>query len=200
VLLDNLKQVTDRKAIPSLPVVHTDTGFLMPEVAEYRDYLRRAFDFPLTVIGPSQEEIDYAHEHRLYEADPPNEYRLLTKYGPIDKYIGERAVRLLFTGVRRDQTQNRDELEIVTFGSNGELRVNPNFHTPKEQASLAIAEITGRRNLLPHPLSGRIDFVEDVPFLGKPKAECGINSARRLVRAPNHVMEELVALELPAGV
>jgi 3'-phosphoadenosine 5'-phosphosulfate sulfotransferase (PAPS reductase)/FAD synthetase len=167
---------------PKIPIIHNDTGFLPDQVHEYlHTELARSFEFKPIVIGPSAETIKYIEETELWEHDKEL-YRKLTKLDPLSEKIGELGVQALITGVRRDQ--NRDGLDIVTYGADGEYRINPNFWTPKHEVEESLETMIAEGRVARHPLHLVVDFVDDWQYVGGPKEECGINSVSRLSQVP----------------
>jgi phosphoadenosine phosphosulfate reductase len=193
--LDLLHRTAKAGISPRIPVIHNDTGFLPDQVHEYlHGSLVDAFGFELIPSGPSEETIrfiedaefwneDTAKYQKLWDHDKP-EYRRLTKLDPLGTKLGELGVQVLITGVRNDQTDNRGDLDIVTNGADGEIRVNPNFWTPARQVEERLEAMIAGNHSLRHPLYLVVDYIDDWQFVGGPKEECGINLASRFIQAP----------------
>lgn len=203
--LDVLSRASDSRGNPMVTVLHNDTGGLDDRVIEYvHQTLSEAFEYDVVRTGPDVATLDEIEDSQLWRTDE-NKYRQLTKYGPIDEAITKHEWQVVFSGVGKDQTQNRDELEIITFGSAGELRVNPNFYVTRDEVRKAQPQIRKSYGLGEHPLVADeaarevVRFVDDVYFIGGEKTECGIHVARRLVTFPHFAFERLVKAELPTA-
>ncbi len=178
--LDLLQRTAQAGISPNIPIIHNDTGLLPDQVLEYRDtVLEPAFDFKSIVIGPSPQTVQEIEESQLWQHDK-NLYRKLTKHDPLSAAIGRFGIEALITGVRQDQTENRQDLDIVTPGADGEIRVNPNFWTPKHDVEDRLEQLIADKRVARHPLYLVVDFVDDYPFVGGPKEECGLHSISRL--------------------
>jgi 3'-phosphoadenosine 5'-phosphosulfate sulfotransferase (PAPS reductase)/FAD synthetase len=182
--LDLLHRTAEAGISPKIPIIHNDTGFLPDQVYEYRDLaLEPAFEFKSIVSRPSEATVRKIEAAELWKHDK-EQYRKLTKHDPLGETIRRLGAQILITGVRHDQTQNRQELDIVTYGTDGEFRLNPNYWTPSREVEDKLEQLIAEKRVPRHPLHLVIDFVDDWPFVGGVKEECGINSVSRLAVVP----------------
>ena len=183
--LDLLYRTAKAGISPDIAIIHNDTGFLPDQVYEYRDkVLEPAFEFESIVCGPSNTTVNYIEETRLWSQDK-NLYRKLTKQEPVGEAIRRLGAQVIITGVRHDQTENRQDLDVVTYGADGEIRVNPNYWTPTNEVEERLERLISEKRVARHPLYLVVDFVDDWPFVGGTKEECTLNSADRLVVTPS---------------
>jgi 3'-phosphoadenosine 5'-phosphosulfate sulfotransferase (PAPS reductase)/FAD synthetase len=188
--LDLLHRTARDGISPRIPIIHNDTGLLPDQVHEYlHEKLAPAFGFEPIVSRPDLDTVKEIEKTELWKHDKEL-YRQLTKHDPLGKTIRQLGAQVLITGVRHDQTQNRQELDILTYGADGEYRLNPNYWTPTQAVEDNLEKLIAEKRVPRHPLHLVVDFVDDWPFIGGAKEECGINSAARLAVAPAFTAQE----------
>ena len=110
------------QAVPSLPVIWVDTGYLPPETYRFAEELRTRLDLNLhvaqAVLSPARMEALYG---RLWERDDVeslNLYDRIRKVEPMQQALHELGATAWLSGLRADQTNYRRTLPVV--GRQGE--------------------------------------------------------------------------------
>ncbi len=138
------KQVAENLNMSPLKVVHINTGFLPHGTISHRDALRQRDDFDLYETGPSEEETEYILQLDLWKNNLA-EYREYTKLGPLKDLVQRYNITALISGIRRDQSPDRSELQYINQGKFGEIRINPFADMTNEEVMEYF-----RVNQLPH--------------------------------------------------
>lgn len=174
------------KSGEDITVIHIDTGFLPEETKAFRRDLQSIFGINVIEVGPSPEEVADVHNRRLWETDV-QAYTNVTKLEPLNRAIKTLGVSALITGIRADQTPNRQQLNFVGEGNAGEIRVNPFLDWSQAQVDAYFEA----HNLPRHPLYYQgYESVDDVPLTepgpgrdGRQRLECGLHVSGQVVRA-----------------
>ena len=118
------------KINPKFRFFTLDTGRLPQETYDIMDVVRKKYDIPIEVLFPDAKEVeDMVREKGLnlfYES--VNNRRLccdIRKVHPINRILG--TLDGWITGLRHDQTKDRDDLAIFQLdsGHGGILKINP---------------------------------------------------------------------------
>lgn len=110
-----------------IPVVLTDTGYLFPETYQFIDHLTDKLDLNLKVyragITPAWQE---ARHGKLWEQglDGLKKYNHINKVEPMKKALHELNVGTWFSGLRREQSESRAHLPILSV-QNGVFKFLP---------------------------------------------------------------------------
>lgn len=110
-----LHLLCDAKA--DIPVILTDTGYLFPETYRFIDHLTETLNLNLKVYkgkhSPAWQEARYG---RLWEQglDGLNRYNYINKVEPMHRALAELQVGTWFSGLRREQSQSRSNLPILS--------------------------------------------------------------------------------------
>ena len=115
------------KALPGIPVVFIDTGYLFKETYNYAERLENLLGLNLKIytspITPARHE---ALRGQLWKQGHKSleEYGLVRKVEPMDRAIKELGAKLWLTGLRRQQSSTRNELTVFERQKNM-LKLHP---------------------------------------------------------------------------
>ncbi|WP_241607740.1 phosphoadenylyl-sulfate reductase [Rosenbergiella australiborealis] len=102
---------------PQIPVILTDTGYLFPETYQFIDSLQERLQLNLQVyraeLSPAWQEARYG---KLWEqgVEGLERYNQLNKVEPLTRALEELQVSTWFAGLRREQSESRSQLEILS--------------------------------------------------------------------------------------
>jgi phosphoadenosine phosphosulfate reductase len=176
------------RALPSIPVILVDTGYLFPETYRFIDDLVERLELNLKVYQPGVSPAWLEARHgRLWEQglEGIERYNALRKSEPMQRALAELGVGSWFAGLRRDQSRSRRRIRPVEV-RHGRWKVHPIFDWTDRQVFEYL-----RRHALPyHPLwhAGYVSIgdwhttrslaeagdVEATRFFGL-KRECGLH-------------------------
>ena len=176
------------KAVPSIPVILVDTGYLFPETYRFADELTARLNLNLKVYRPSLSPgwIEARHG-KLWEKglEGLKAYNQIAKVEPMKRAMEELGARAWLAGLRRTQASTREQLPVVTV-QHGRVKVHPiiewtdrdvhrylqandlPYHPLWEQGYVSIGDTHTTR-----PLTGELT-AEQTRFFGL-KRECGIH-------------------------
>ncbi len=181
-----LHLVTQVKA--DIPVILTDTGYLFPETYQFIDQLDKQLGLNLQVYrakhSAAWQEASYG---KLWEqgVDGIEKYNRLNKVEPMRRALDELNVSTWFSGLRREQSQSRANLPILSI-QNGVFKFLPvidwtnkdvhyyleqhglPYHPLREQGYLSVGDTHTTRKWEPGMKE------EDTRFFGL-KRECGLH-------------------------
>lgn len=166
-----------------IPVITIDSGFLFNETHAFKDELMRRYSLEIINCYPSQQSIDYIKEVKLWETHARLYYDIV-KLEPLSRVIRNKKITALISGIRSDQTENRADMERISRGNDGELRIHPILDWTQEYADTFFT-----KNHLPrHPLfyegyasvgdwttTTKGDTREESRKIMNEKMECGIH-------------------------
>ncbi len=101
---------------PGIPVVLTDTGYLFPETYRFADELTRKLNLNLHVyraeMSAAWQEAKFG---RLWEQglDGIEKYNQMNKVQPMQKALAELEAGTWFAGLRRSQSDSREQLPVL---------------------------------------------------------------------------------------
>lgn len=112
---------------PDIPVVWVDTGYNTPATYRHVEYLCDAWQLDLRVYTPRLTVARMAAAGGPPRADAATFARFVreTKLEPFERAFNELAPDVWFTGVRREQSEFRAGLGVVSRGAGNSLRVAP---------------------------------------------------------------------------
>ncbi len=123
---------------PDLPVVWIDSGYNAADAYRTAEQIRSMLQLDLRTYIPTM-----TAEHRNaimggipHPDDNPtlfDEFVRQVKLEPFQRAIDELKPEIWITGIRRDETDFRKTLDIVTWDNRGLLRVAPLFEWSEEQ-------------------------------------------------------------------
>lgn len=112
---------------PDLPVVLLDTGYLFPETYRFIDELTDRLSLNLKVYRPLMSAAwQEARYGKLWEQglEGITRYNQINKLEPMDRAVRELKARAWISGVRRGQSEVRNQMEVLGI-KNGLLRLHP---------------------------------------------------------------------------
>lgn len=132
---------------PEMRIIFVDTGFHFPETLTFRDRLRAKYNLNIEVVRPTmtQSELFQQYGAAPYRRDP-NLCCYINKVSPM-QWVLSRA-KAWVSGVRRDQTANRQAMKVLEPQADGLLRVHPLLNWTKD----AVEAYREAHDLLVHPL------------------------------------------------
>ncbi|CAF3033340.1 unnamed protein product [Rotaria sp. Silwood2] len=173
---------------PDIPVLLVDTGYLFPETYSFIDQLRERLQLNLNVLRPEISAAWFEARHgRLWEQglDGIDLYNHLVKIKPMQLALKNLGVETWFAGLRRNQSESRQQIRIVER-HNGRWKVHPIADWTDRDVGMYLR----RHNLPYHPLweKGYVSIgdvhttrswepglrQEDTRFFGL-KRECGLH-------------------------
>lgn len=177
------------QALPNLPVILLDTGYLFPETYEFIQRLRDRLDMNLHIysakMSAAMQEAIYGQrwQQGITGLDAYNQDN---KVEPLQRAFSELEVGTWFTGLRRSQAASRHETPIVDF-TDGRYKVAPIV----DWSDKDVFDYLSKHDLPYHPLWHKgyvsigdthttrslheVDSLEETRFFGL-KRECGIHA------------------------
>ncbi|MEW6999686.1 phosphoadenylyl-sulfate reductase [Colwelliaceae bacterium BS250] len=120
-----LHMMTDLQ--PDIPVVLTDTGYLFAETYQFIDQLTERLNLNLKVfsaeISPAWQRARYGKQWEQDEA-ALKQYNLANKVKPLERGLDELQTNTWFSGVRRSQTDHRQNLPVLQV-IRGRFKLHP---------------------------------------------------------------------------
>jgi phosphoadenosine phosphosulfate reductase len=105
------------RAIPNIPVIWVDTGYLPAETYHFAEELTDRLQLNLKVyqspISPARMEALYGRLWDLHDIEALNRYDALRKVEPMQRALRELNATAWLAGLRRDQTNHRQGLQRV---------------------------------------------------------------------------------------
>ena len=176
------------RAVPDIPVILIDTGYLFPETYAFVDELAARLKLNLKVYRPALSPAWLEARHgKLWEQglDGLQIYNRLAKVEPMQRALRELGARAWLTGLRRAQASTREALDVVGL-QDGRIKIHPivdwsdldvhnylkkhglPYHPLWDQGYVSIGDTHTSR-----PLTADLD-PEQTRFFGL-KRECGIH-------------------------
>ncbi|WP_435248384.1 phosphoadenylyl-sulfate reductase [Vibrio sp. nBUS_14] len=176
------------QAKPDIPVILTDTGYLFPETYRFIDELSQKLTLNLQVFrsqqSPNWQEAQYG---KLWDQgiEGIEKYNKLNKVEPMRRALDELEAGTWFSGLRREQSQSRANLAILSI-QNGVFKFLPvidwtnkdvhyyleehglSYHPLREQGYLSVGDTHTTKKWEP----GMTE--EETRFNGL-KRECGLH-------------------------
>ena len=112
------------RVCPELPVLFVDTGYHFPQTLAFRDDLRVRYHLNVVVIQPTvtKSETMQQYGEPLYRHDP-DLCCYINKVSPMQWAVS--WAQAWVSGVRRDQTAQRQAMRIFEARPDGLLRIHP---------------------------------------------------------------------------
>jgi phosphoadenosine phosphosulfate reductase len=138
-------------ALPGIPVVLIDTGYLFPETYRFVDELAGRLRLNLKVYGPGASPAWLEARHgKLWEqgATGIDRYNRIHKVEPMQRALAELGAGTWFAGLRRQQSATRAAIEPVQRIGTGRYKVHPIF----DWSDRDVYDYLKRHDLPYHPL------------------------------------------------
>ena len=139
------------QALPGIPVVLIDTGYLFPETYRFVDELAARLRLNLKIYGPAQSPAWLEARHgKLWEqgAAGIERYNRAHKVEPMQRALAELGVGTWFAGLRRQQSESRAAIEAVQRVGPARYKVHPIF----DWTDRDVYDYLKRHDLPYHPL------------------------------------------------
>lgn len=132
---------------PELPIYFLDTGYHFPETLHFKDMLQKRLGLNIVILQKEQiaANEDAQPGEPLYRTDP-DKCCFINKVEPMRKVL--QNMRAWITGIRREQTAQRAQANILELQSNGLVKINPLLNWTKQDLWQYIRD----HNLPLHPL------------------------------------------------
>jgi phosphoadenosine phosphosulfate reductase len=102
---------------PDMPIIFVDTGYLFDETYSFAEQLTKRLKLNLKVytplMTPARQEAIFGKRWELGEQGL-KEYGLMNKVEPMNRAIQETGAKVWITGLRRDQSGTRKDLDFIT--------------------------------------------------------------------------------------
>lgn len=176
------------QARPRIPVILVDTGHLFPETYRFVDELKEQLNLNLQVYrSPLSSAWQEARFGRLWEQglEGLKHYNRINKVEPMQQALRELGADAWLAGLRRQQSETRAGLEVVTW-QNRRAKIHPiidwtdrdvhqyltrhglPYHPLWHQGYLSIGDVHSTRSV------HEIENPEQMRFFGL-KRECGLH-------------------------
>ena len=178
------------RALPRIPVVLIDTGYLFPETYRFIDELVERLSLNLRIYRPAESAAWVEARHgRLWEQGTAGieRYNRIHKVDPMQRALEELNVGTWYAGLRRQQSRTRAAIEPVRSIGRGRYKVHPIY----DWTDRDVYDYLKKHDLPYHPLWERGyvsigdwhttrslnevgDDTEDTRFFGLQR-ECGLH-------------------------
>lgn len=138
-------------AVPGIPVVFVDTGYLFKETYRYADELEKKLDLNLKIYtSPITPERQEALSGKLWEKGEEGlkEYGLVRKVEPMSRALQELGATGWLTGLRREQSESRKDRPFLEL-QNKTYKLHPIV----DWDSIRVLTYMLKYDLPSHPLS-----------------------------------------------
>jgi phosphoadenosine phosphosulfate reductase len=135
------------RVCPEMPVIFIDTGFHFLETLAFRDELQARYNLNIMMVRPAIEKSQLLAKYGegLYRRDP-DLCCYINKVEPMRRATA--GLKAWLSGVRRDQTAHRQQLNVIERRPEGLLKVHPMLRWTGAQ----IWQYIDAHNLPYHPL------------------------------------------------
>lgn len=134
----------------NIPVLITDTGHLFPETYQFIEKMTDRLDLNLQVYSAKEsaawQRAKYGEEWALDEASL-QQYNRRNKVEPLERGLNELNAGTWFSGIRRQQSEHREGLSVVSI-LRGRFKVHPIINWTNKD----VHEYLTKHNLPYHPL------------------------------------------------
>ena len=107
------------QVIPDIPVIWIDTGYLPPETYRFAEELTKKLKLNLhsyqSYLTPARMEATYGKLWQQDDLEALNRYHYLRKVEPMNRALKELNATAVLAGLRRDQTNFRQQLQPVNL-------------------------------------------------------------------------------------
>lgn len=118
------------RAMPRVPVILIDTGYLFPETYRFIDELTGRLSLNLKIYrSPMSPAWQEARHGKLWEqgADGIERYNRMNKVDPMERALRDLDGGTWFAGLRREQSLTRASIEPVQLTGAGRYKIHPIF-------------------------------------------------------------------------
>lgn len=156
---------------PDMPVVWVDSGYNVPDAYRVAQQLIEQLQLNIRVYIPQmtaerRNALMGGIPHPADNAELHAEFTRQVKLEPFQRALDDLQPEVWLTGIRRDETEFRKTLDIVSWDNRGLLRVAPLFHWSADDV---------QRYMEQHQLPSCKHYFD--PTKVTDNAECGLHTA-----------------------
>ena len=122
---------------PNVPVVWVDSGYNLRDTYVVAERLIRDLDLNIHVFSPlmtsERRNAIMGGVPTVDEEDRHQEFTRQVKLEPFDRALAEFKPDIWLTGIRREETEHRKTLDIVSVDNRGIIKVAPIFNWSDEE-------------------------------------------------------------------
>mgnify|MGYP000406452944 CR=1 FL=1 len=150
-----------------LDVIWCDTGYNTPNTYKHANDLIKELNLNVDLFVPVQ---SVAHRDSVMGIPgvDSDEHKLFTqqvKLEPFGRAMAKHRPKVWFTNLRKGQTAHRDNLDIVSSGADGIIKVSPFYHFSDEELDVYLAA---------HNLPNEFKYYD--PTKALENRECGLHT------------------------
>lgn len=125
---------TFQRIDPNVDVVWCDTGYNLPETYDHATYLTELFNLNLNTYVPKETRAFTEHRLGFPSSDQPKhtEFSEIVKLEPFRRALAKHQPDIWFTNIRIRQTELRSSKDILSYSSEGILKVSPFYYWTDE--------------------------------------------------------------------
>ena len=121
---------------PALPVVWVDSGYNLRDTYVVAERLIRDLDLNIHVFSPlmtsERRNAIMGGVPTVDEEERHREFTWQVKLEPFERALAEFKPEVWLTGIRREETEHRKSLDVVSLDGRGMVKVAPLFHWSDE--------------------------------------------------------------------
>lgn len=151
----------------NIPVIWCDTGYNAKETLEHAANLIDLFKLNIKMYAPKLTRSYIDHHYGMPSlGDPKHEaYSEIVKLEPFKRALNEWKPEVWFTNIRTEQTRHRNSKDILSYSSEGILKVSPFYYYSDDQLDVFLEK---------HDLAKNEKYFDPVKALQT--RECGIHN------------------------
>lgn len=132
-------------ADPSIPVVWIDSGYNVPDTYRVAEVIMDRLKPNMQIYIPQitaerRSAIMGGIPHPDDDPEVHKEFTRQVKLEPFQKALDDLAPKIWFSGIRREETDFRKTLDILSYDNRGILKVAPFFYWSDEQIEAYMAQ------------------------------------------------------------
>ncbi|MGO4912810.1 phosphoadenosine phosphosulfate reductase domain-containing protein [Leeuwenhoekiella sp. W20_SRS_FM14] len=130
------------KAQKDIPVVWCDTGYNTPNTYRHAEEVIKLLELNVDLYVPKQTTSHRDVVMGIPQIDDPL-HKVFTeqvKLEPFKRAMANHKPDVWFTNLRKGQTAHRDNLDILSLGADGVLKVSPFYYYSDEELDTFLAE------------------------------------------------------------
>jgi phosphoadenosine phosphosulfate reductase len=149
-----------------LPVLWCDTGYNTEATYKHAQNLTERFHLNVEIFTPKFTTAYLNASLGIPEIGNPKhqEFAKIVKLEPFARAMAKHQPDVWFTTIRKNQTEYRNTLDILSFTKDGVLRVSPFYHFSDEEIQKYLSD---------HNLPVAYDYFDPVKAMSH--RECGIH-------------------------
>lgn len=174
---------------PSIPIYFLNTGYHFPETLTYKEQVTELLGINVIDLKPTiPKNLQKDGQGHLYFTSDPDLCCHINKVQPLEPVLAEKDVWI--TGVRRDQSQNREEMQHEEKAPQNTIRYHPMLDFDKRMIVQYLKayelprhplEMKGYVSIGCEPCTKRVNYNQlaserDGRWSGLNKTECGLHT------------------------